>query len=173
MNNLSEVTMLVAAGGAGATLYPKALTDRPNKELPDSEAGAATAALTAPKAGSEVVLDKFTAEELPNPENPEAPKPPAVSGFLNEKEAADEAGWLPKPMEGADLAEDVTPNAEGSGTIEELPNAVVLPEDGPTSSVFDLKEELLALLLLLLLSGKPDDPKVDVCCPPNPKAGNG
>lgn len=172
MNNLSEVILLVAAGGAGATLYPKALTDCPNKELPDSEAGTAAAALTAPKAGNEVVFEEFTTEELPNPENPEAPKPLAVSGFLNENEAADKAGWLPKPMEWADLEEDVTSNAEESGTVEGVPNAVVLPEDELTNPVFELKEKLLALLLLLLLSGKLDDPNVGGCCP-NPKVGNG
>lgn len=100
--------------GADVTLCPKALKDCPNKVLPVSEVRAATAVLTDPKDGTEVVLEEFTVEELPNPENPDVPKPPVVSGgFLNEKEAADIVGWLPKATECGVLEDDVTPNAEG------------------------------------------------------------
>lgn len=162
----------MTAEDADVMLCPEALAVCPNKVLLECEGEAATAALKAPKAASGVVLEEFTAEELPNPENPEVPKPLVVSEVLNEKEAADGAAGLPKPTEWDTLGEDVTPNAGGLQPAEELPKAGVFPDDPLMRVELVLKEKLLALLLLLF-TGKLDNPKLDVCCPPNPKEGNG
>lgn len=162
----------MTAEDADVMLCPEALAVCPNKVLLEWEGEAATAALKAPKAVSGEVLEEFTAEELPNPENPEVPKPLVVSEVLNEKEDADGAAGLPKPTEWDTLGEDVTPNAGGLEPAEELPKAGVFPDDALTRLELVLKEKLLALLLLLF-TGKLDNPKLDVCCPPNPKEGNG
>lgn len=144
----------MTAEDADVMLCPEALAVCPNKVLLECEGEAATAALKAPKAASGVVLEEFTAEELPNPENPEVPKPLVVSEVLNEKEAADGAAGLPKPTEWDTLGEDVTPNAGGLQPAEELPKAGVFPDDPLMRVELVLKEKLLALLLLLF-TGKP------------------
>lgn len=169
VNNFSEAGLeLVAAAEAEVTACPEALALCPNKAPLEGEAEVATVALKAPKAGRGVVLAEFTAEALPKPEKPEVPKPPAVAAALKEKEAADGAAGLPKPTDWGALGEDAVPNAGGFAAAEELPAAGLLPE----RLELVLKEKLLALvMLLLLLTGKLDSPKLEVCCPPIPKAG--
>lgn len=144
----------MAADDADVMLCPEALAVCPNKALLECEAEAATAALKAPKAGSAALPDEFTAEELPNPENPEVPKPLLVSEVLNEKEAADGAAGLPKPTEWDTLGGDVTPKAGGLQPAEELPKAGGFPDDALMRLELVLKEKLLALVLLLF-TGKP------------------
>lgn len=121
------------------------------------------------------MLAEFPAEALPKPEKPAVPKPPAGAAALKEKEAADGVAGLPKPRDWGALGEDVAPNAGGFAAAEELPAAGLLPDDAePMRLELVLKEKLLALvLLLLLLMGKLDSPKPEVCCPPIPKAGAG
>lgn len=139
--------MFVPAKNDDVIFCPEALAACPNKVLLECEEEAATAVLKDPKAVNGVVLEEFTAEELPNPENPEVPKPLVVSKVLNEKEAADGAVGLPKPTEWDMLGEDVMP-------AEELPKAGEFPDDPLPRPVLVLKEKVLALLLLLL-TGKP------------------
>lgn len=171
VNNFSEAGLeLVAAAEAGVTGCPEALALCPNKAPLKGEAEVATVAPKPPKAGSGVVLAEFTAEALPKPEKPEVPKPPAVAAALKEKEAADGAAGLPKPTGWAALGEDVVPNAGGFAAAEELPAAGLLPGGELMRLELVLKEKLLALVLLLL-TGKLDSPKLEVCCPPIPKAG--
>lgn len=166
MNNFSDVVLFVTAEDADVRLSPEALAVCPNKVLLECEGESDTAALKAPKAV--VVLEEVTAEELPNPENPEVPKPLAASEVLNEKEAADGAAGLPKPTEWDTLGEDVTPNAGRVEPADELPKAGVLPDDALTRLELVLKEKLLALLLLLF-TGKPASIKfiksVRMCVP--------
>lgn len=70
------------------------------------------------------------------------------------------------------LGEDAVPNAGGFAAAEELPAAGLLTDDAALMRLeLALKEKLLALVLLLLLTGKLDSPKPEVCCPPIPKAG--
>lgn len=159
VNNFSEAGLaLVAAAEAELTGCPGALELCPNKAPLEGEAEVATLGLKAPKAGSGVVLAELTAEVLPKPEKPEVPKAPAVAAVLKEKEAADGAAALPKPMDWGVLGEDVAPNAGGFAATAELPAAGLLPEDAELMRLeLVLKEKLLALalLLLLLLTGKP------------------
>lgn len=175
VNNFSEAGLaLVAAAEAEVTGCPEALALCPNKALLEGEAEVATAALKAPKAGGGMVLAEFTAEALPKPEKPEVPKPPAVAAVLKEKEAADGAAGLPKPTDWGALGEDVAPNAGGFAAQAELPAAGLLPDDVELMRLeLVLKEKSLALVLLLLLTGKLESPKLEVCCPPIPKAGAG
>lgn len=172
VNNFSEAGLeLVAAAEAEVTAWPEALALCPNKAVLEGEAEVAMVPLKAPKAGSGVVLAEFTAEALPKPEKPEVPKPPAVAAALKEKEAADGVAELPKPTDWGVLGEDVVPNAGGFAAAEELPAAGLLPDDVELMRLeLVLKEKLLALVLLLLM-GKFDSPKLEVCCPPIPKAG--
>lgn len=176
VNNFSEAGLaLEAAADAEVTGCPEALALCPNKAPLEGEAAVAAAALKAPKAGSGVVLAEFTAEALPKPEKPEVPKPPAVAAVLKEKEAADGAARLPNPTDWGALGDDAAPNAGGFPAAEELPAAAgLLPEDAELMRLeLVLKEKLLALVLLLLLTGKLESPKLEVCCPPIPKAGAG
>lgn len=169
VNNFSEAGLeLVAAADAELTGWAEALPLCPNKALLEGEPEGAT---VAPKAAA-VVLAELPAEALPKPEKPEVPKAPAVAAALKEKEAADGAAGLPKPRDWGALGEDAVPNAGGFAAAEELPAAGLLPDEvGLMRLELALKEKLLALVLLLLLTGKLDNPKPEVCCPPIPKAG--
>lgn len=141
--------------------------------LLECEGDACAAALKAPKAGSGALLEEFTVEELPKPENPEDPKLLVGSEeSLNEKEAAEGADGLPKAGGWETLVEDIAPNAGGLQPAEELPKAGAFPDEAPKRLELVLKEKLLALVLLLF-TGKLDAPKLDVCCPPNPNEGDG
>lgn len=153
VNNFSEAGLeLVAAAEAEVTGCPEELALCPNEALLKGEA---EVALKAPKAGRGVVLAEFTAEALPKPEKPEVPKPPAVAAVLKEKEAADGAAALPKPVDCGALGEEAVPNAGGFAAAEELPAAGLLPADVELMRLeLALKEKLLALVLLLL-TGKP------------------
>lgn len=161
----------MTAEGADIKVCPEALAVCPNRVLLECEGEVATAALKSPKPLSGAMFEEFTAEAVPNPENPEVPKPPVVSEVLNEKEAADGAAGLPKPTDWDTLREDDAPNAGGLQPAEELPKAGVFPDDALARLELVLKEKLLTLLLLLI-TGKLDNPKFNDCCPPNPKAGN-
>lgn len=123
--------------------------------LLECEGDACAAALKAPKAGSGVLLEEFTVEELPKPENPEDPKLLVGSEeSLNEKEAAEGADGLPKAGGWETLVEDIAPNAGGLQPAEELPKAGAFPDEAPKRLELVLKEKLLALVLLLF-TGKP------------------
>lgn len=156
VNNFSEAGLeLVAAADAEVTGCPEAPALWPDKALLEGEAEEATVAPKAPKAAG-VVLAEFPAEALPKPKKPEVPKPPAVAAALKEKEAADGAAELPKPMDCGALGEDVVPNAGGFAAAADLPSAArLLPHDVELVRLeLVLKEKLLALVLLLL-TGKP------------------
>lgn len=145
----------MTAEDADVMLCPEVLAVCPGKVLLDCEEEAATAALVAPRAVSGVALEEFTAEELPNPENAEVPKPLAVSEVLNEKEAADGATTgLPNPAEWDTLGEVVTATAGGLQAAAELPKAGAFPDDAVTRLELVLKEKLL-VVVLLLFTGKP------------------
>lgn len=174
VNNFSEAGLeLVAAADAEVTGCAEALLLCPNKAPLEGEPEGATVAPKAPKAAA-VVLAELPAGALPKPEKPEVPKAPAVAAGLKEKEAADGAdgaAGLPKPTDWGALGEDAVPNAGGFAAAEELPAAGLLPDDVELIRLeLALKEKLLALVLLLL-TGKLDSPKPEVCCPPIPKAG--
>lgn len=162
---------LVAAADAEVTGCAEVLVLCPNKAPLEGEPEGAMVAPKAPKAAG-VVPAELPAEALPKPEKPEVPKAPAGAAALKEKEAADGAAGLPKPTDWGVLGEDAVPNAGGFAAAEELPAAGLLPDDAELMRLeLALKEKLLALVLLLLLTGKLDSPKPEVCCPPIPKAG--
>lgn len=172
VNNFSEAGLeLVAAADAEVTGCAEALLLCPNKAPLEGEPEGAPVAPKAPKAAG-VVPAEFPAEALPKPEKAEVPKPPAMAAALKEKEAVDGVAALPKPTDWGVLGEDAVPNAGGFAAAEELPAAGLLPDDVELMRLeLALKEKLLALVLLLLLTGKLDSPKPEGCCPPIPKAG--
>lgn len=169
VNNFSEAGLeLVAAADAEVTGCAEALLLCPNKAPLEGESEGAPVAPKAPKAAG-VVPAEFPAEALPKPEKAGVPKPPAVAAALKD---ADGAAVLPKPTDWGVLGEDAVPNAGGCAAAEELPAAGLLPDDVELMRLeLALKEKLLALVLLLLLTGKLDSPKPEGCCPPIPKAG--
>lgn len=171
--NLSDVIMLGTAEGTDVTLCPEAPPAVCAAEvLLAPEWKVPVTALAVPVSGA--VLEELeggaaAAEaELPKPENPEVPPPLVVPEVLKEKEAADGAELLPNPTGWGTLGEDVTPKAGGLETAAELPKGEVFPDGTPE---FVLKEKVEASLLLF--TGKLGNPKLEACCPPNPREGNG
>lgn len=166
--NLSDAIPFGTAEGADVTLCPEAPAVCAAEALLAPDWEVPVAALGVAETGSGAVLEEFAAAELPKPESPEVPQPLVVPDVLNEKEAADGAEELPEPTGLGTLGEDVTPKVGGLEAAAELPTAAAFP--GGTLGLA-LKEKLAALLLLL--TGKLGNPKLEACCPPNPREGNG
>lgn len=166
--NLSDAIPFGTAEGADVTLCPEAPAVCAAEALLAPDWEVPVAALGVAETGSGAVLEEFAAAELPKPESPEVPHPLVVPDVLNEKEAADGAEELPEPTGLGTLGEDVTPKVGGLEAAAELPTAAAFP--GGTLGLA-LKEKLAALLLLL--TGKLGNPKLEACCPPNPREGNG
>ena len=166
--NLSDAIPFGTAEGADITLCPEAPAVCAAEALLAPDWEVPVAALGVAETGSGAVLEEFAAAELPKPESPEVPQPLVVPDVLNEKEAADGAEELPEPTGLGTLGEDVTPKVGGLEAAAELPTAAAFP--GGTLGLA-LKEKLAALLLLL--TGKLGNPKLEACCPPNPREGNG
>lgn len=166
--NLSDAIPFGTAEGTDVTLCPEAPAVCAAEALLAPDWEVPVAALGVAETGSGAVLEEFAAAELPKPESPEVPQPPVVPDVLNEKEAADGAEELPEPTGLGTLGEDVTPKVGGLEAAAELPTAAAFP--GGTLGLA-LKEKLAALLLLL--TGKLGNPKLEACCPPNPREGNG
>lgn len=166
--NLSDAIPFGTAEGADVTLCPEAPAVCAAEALLAPDWEVPVAALGVAETGSGAVLEEFAAAELPKPESPEVPQPLVVPDVLNEKEAADGAEELPEPTGLGTLGEDVTPKVGGLEAAAELPTAAAFP--GGTLGLA-LKEKLAAPLLLL--TGKLGNPKLEACCPPNPREGNG
>lgn len=106
VNNFSEAIVVWVTDDASAPLLPKAFVGCPNRVFLESKDGAATAELLTPNTGADVLFEELVGSECSNPENPDVPKPAEIAELLNEKDAADEAVWCPKPTEWVAVVEE-------------------------------------------------------------------